>query len=147
MVRRALGIGVIAVSLAACSHAQVGHQGERLDDAVKAWAVPVHRNTHLTFQGQPVAWISSSVKNLTDRLLFVSCSADALDGSGRHLFNVDVGPYGFLDPGQAWGGRNESQGSVVDGATLAQVRAVDRYDVACDVHRWVGLTPGEVSGD
>jgi len=147
MVRRALGIGVIAVSLAACSHAQVGHQGERLDDAVKAWAVPVHRNTHLTFQGQPVAWVSSSVKNLTDRLLFVSCSADASDGGGHHLFNVDVGPYGFLDPGQSYGGRNSSTGSEVVDATRAQVRAVERYDVTCDVHPWVGLTPGEVSGD
>jgi hypothetical protein len=140
MLRRVLGIGVIAVSLAACSQAQVGHQGQRLDGAVRAWAVRVDTCGSVTAE-HPMVCTSSLVKNLTDHLLFVSCSAEALDASGTHLFNLEVGPSGFLDPRQRWGGLRNTAGDVIDGVTLQQVRAVDRYDVACEAHRWIGPTP------
>ncbi len=89
---------------------------------------------------------SSFVKNLTDQLLFVSCAAEALDSSGGHLFDFNVDASGLFDPGQGRGGRTTTAGMVVDGVTLAQVKAVSRYEVACDAHRWIGPRPSE-AGD
>lgn len=140
MVRRYLWMCVIAVSLAACSHGQVGYKGPRLDGAVRAWAVPRDTCGPITAE-RPMVCRSTFVKNLTDQLLVVSCSLDALDRSGTRLFTVVDGLSGFVYPGQRSGTRNNTQGDIIDGVTVQMVRAVDRYEGACDAHRWTGPIP------
>jgi hypothetical protein len=140
MVRRLLGMGVIAVSLAACSHAEVGYKGPRLEGAVRAWAVPMDSCGPITAE-RPMVCRSTFATNLTDQLLVVSCSLEALDESGTHLFTVDNGLSGFIYPGQRSGTRNNTEGDIIGGVTVRQVRAVDRYEGACDAHRWTGPIP------
>src|SRR6185436_8588094 len=81
------------------------------------------------------------VKNLTDQLLVVTCSLDALDESGTHLFTVENGLSGFIYPGQRSGTRRNTEGDIIEGVTVQQVRAVDRYEGVCDAHGWTGPIP------
>ena len=87
MVRRLLGMGVIAVSLAACSHADVGYKGPRLEGTVRVWAVPMDSCGPITAE-RPMVCRSTFVKNFTDQLLVVSCSLEALDSNLLSMYGM-----------------------------------------------------------
>ncbi len=148
---------IVSLSLASCDHGlREGHQGERLTGALRVQILPVHgvgpevlTGCSCPFNGNPMIYIRFVATNLSDEVIQVgSCTAEAFDASGRHLFTPQPRYLRFhtwLSPDETIGepayGPYDMGWTAPDDVTLAEVRAVDHYDAACRQFHWIGPLP------
>jgi hypothetical protein len=102
------------------------------------------------FDGNPMIYVRFVATNVTDEVIQVgSCTAEAFDSDGRHLFTPQPRflrlHYLWLRPGETIGdpapGPYDMGWTAPEGVSIADVRAVDHYDAQCKQFRWIGPLP------